>query len=351
MKKILGIFRGFPGLGRIVAGVAVLEMLHDKYNYETKAISYLQGAEYLELHNYIETLTPSALDYCAIGILPTSKFGASIHCIIKEFLPDVILIDGEPLMLQSCKISYPNTKIVALLNPADVDNPKNDKEAMDFFNSLYTQCDLAIVHGTRSVKTTYAYRKLFSLPTILRKEILDIRNCPSQQRIYCLLGGGSVNVDEAFSNSTLRMAYKCIALALNIPNCTIDILCSSNNIFESVKNIGIPKNVILHKNIICPQAYYSKASLVITRSGRNTLSELAYLGIPTVAFVTEDSFRNTEQMQNILSIRAANIHYSTYNSEIEDFTKLCTIAMNDGTKKNEFDTSGLYIATKLISEL
>lgn len=33
-KRILGIFRGFPGLGRVVAGVSLLETLRDKYDYE-----------------------------------------------------------------------------------------------------------------------------------------------------------------------------------------------------------------------------------------------------------------------------------------------------------------------------
>ena len=41
--KILGIFRGFPGLGRVVSGVALLETLRDKYDCEIKCISYLQG--------------------------------------------------------------------------------------------------------------------------------------------------------------------------------------------------------------------------------------------------------------------------------------------------------------------
>ena len=30
MKKILGIFRGFPGLGRVVSGVSLLETLRDE---------------------------------------------------------------------------------------------------------------------------------------------------------------------------------------------------------------------------------------------------------------------------------------------------------------------------------
>ena len=34
--KILGIFRGFPGLGRVVAGVSLLETI--KMNYKEKGI-------------------------------------------------------------------------------------------------------------------------------------------------------------------------------------------------------------------------------------------------------------------------------------------------------------------------
>ena len=37
--KILGIFRGFPGLGRIVSGVSILETLRDKYGFKVKAVS------------------------------------------------------------------------------------------------------------------------------------------------------------------------------------------------------------------------------------------------------------------------------------------------------------------------
>lgn len=49
MKKILGIFRGFPGLGRVVSGVSLLETLRDEYGYCIDIISYLQGNRYLEL--------------------------------------------------------------------------------------------------------------------------------------------------------------------------------------------------------------------------------------------------------------------------------------------------------------
>lgn len=37
MKKNLGIFRGFPGLGRVVAGVSMLETLRDNYDCDIKS--------------------------------------------------------------------------------------------------------------------------------------------------------------------------------------------------------------------------------------------------------------------------------------------------------------------------
>ena len=52
MKKILGIFRGFPGLGRVVSGVSLLETLRDEYGCCIEIISYLQCNRYLELKGY-----------------------------------------------------------------------------------------------------------------------------------------------------------------------------------------------------------------------------------------------------------------------------------------------------------
>lgn len=50
--KVLGIFRGFPGLGRVIGGVSILETLRDFYGFKVKAISYLQGNEYLKAHGF-----------------------------------------------------------------------------------------------------------------------------------------------------------------------------------------------------------------------------------------------------------------------------------------------------------
>ena len=105
--KILGIFRGFPGLGRIVGGVSILEALRDRYGFKVKAVSYLQGNKYLKTRGFETLGDVTAFDYCSIGLLPTNHFAKEINLLVKEFVPDIIIIDGEPLIIQSLRISYP----------------------------------------------------------------------------------------------------------------------------------------------------------------------------------------------------------------------------------------------------
>lgn len=322
MKKILGIFRGFPGLGRVVAGVSLLETLRDNYDCDVRIISYLQGNKYLESRGFQNFTEASPMDLCSIGLLPTNEMGVYIHNTIKDFVPDAVLIDGEPLILQSIRISYPSIKIITLLNPADVNNPNNDKEAMDFFNALYSLSDLAIVHGLRAVGKDYRYKKLISINTIIRRELFTVKNIPTGN-IYCVLGGGTVNVAQQFADSTLKIGELCQNVALLLPDYTIHIICSSENISKALKENNYPENVLLYDGIISAQKYYSDANLIITRSGRNTLSELAFMGIPAITFVSGCSYRKVEQSNNIHDLDIPTIVPATLEITTEDFAELC----------------------------
>ena len=228
------------------------------------------------------------MDYCSIGLLPTNVIGTYIHEKIRCFLPDVVIIDGEPLIIQALRISYPKLKIVALLNPADIENEQNDKDAMRYFNAMYSLSDLAIVHGLRSVSKIGSYKKIVSVITILRKEILKV-NTNRTNNIFCLLGGGTVNVGYSFSESTIQIAKL------------------SMDASESLNEFKHGKNIILYDKILDIQEYYSKAGLIITRSGRNTLSELAYLGIPALSFLSGCQYRKAEQKQNLEALGVHNV--------------------------------------------
>ena len=349
MKKILGIFRGFPGLGRVVAGVSLMETLHKKFGCAIKFISYLQGKKYLQTRGFNDLPNATTYDYSSIGLLPTNKMGVYIHNTVKNFLPDLIILDGEPLILHSLKISYPNLPVAILLNPSDVDNPKNDKEAMDFFNALYSSADLAIVHGLRKVTNIYNYRNFISVGTILRQEIFNIKPTLGKE-IFCILGGGTVNSEDNFKNSTLNIAELCIKAAPFILDYRVHIVSSCQEIFNELNKNPLPRNVILPENIIDAQDYYSKAGLVIARAGRNTLSELVYLGIPAIAFVSNSSYRAAEQTQNLKSLNAKNILAAPANIELDKFVSLCRKILNSPVQQNKFQC-GNEVALEKIFEL
>lgn len=344
--NVLGILRGFPGLGRVVSGTAILETLRDEYNCNIEIISYLQGQNFLEKRGHVKECDVTPLDYCSIGLLPTNKMGAYIHQRIKKFHPDIVIIDGEPLILHSLRISYPNLKIVSLLNPSDVDNPQNDVEAMDFFTSMYSLSNLAIVHGLRGVETD-KYKSIISINTILRKEILNIKNVPTPN-IYCVLGGGTVNVGAQFAESTIQMAKLCVEAASYLKDYTMHIICSSDNIYKELSS-GVPTNVQLHKEIIDSEKYYSKACLVITRSGRNTLSELAYLGIPAISFVSGCSYRKAEQEQNLKSLNATNICSAEIDISAKDFADLCIKQQSYRQECPKFIIGNLTAVSEILS--
>lgn len=348
--KILGIFRGFPGLGRVVGGVSLLEEMRDTYGHKIKLISYLQGNKYLESRGYSIDCEANPLDYCSIGLLPTNKMGAYIHSTIRNFNPDVVLIDGEPLIVQSLRISYPQLKICVLLNPADVENPSNEKEAMDFFNSMYAKANLAIVHGLRMANTQYQYLKIVNISTILRPEIASIINNPSNI-IYCLLGGGTVNTGNAFVSSSLDIVKFSLALAKDNPLYSIHIVCSSDNIFDAVSQMDVPQNVVVHSDILPAEVYYESASLIITRSGRNTLSELLYLGIPTISFITGDKYRSAEQKQNIACVNGSNIHYVSSEISISEFLSISKSLLKENRYMPKPFKPGNHIAIECLQNL
>lgn len=350
MKKIFGIFRGFPGLGRVVSGVSLLETLRDNYGCTVEAFSYLQGKQYLELKGYEIKHEAVSMDYCSIGLLPTNVTGSYIHERIRSFNPDIVLVDGEPLIIQSLKLSHPGIKIISLLNPADIDNPQNDQDAMTYFKYMYSLSDLSIVHGLRSLEFEDSQTKIMSVGTILRREIIDIENKPSNN-IYCALGGGTVNVGYSFAESTIRIAKLCIDSAKYLNNYKMHIICSSKNIYDALIELKLGNNVILHDKILNAEDYYADAAMIITRSGRNTLSELAYLGIPSISFLSGCQYRSQEQMQNLKALNTNNIKSVEISIKPKDFAQVMSEMMKKQYKKNAFTIGNTEAIERILNLL
>lgn len=302
--KVLGVFRGFPGLGRVIGGVEILEALRQDYGCEVHAFTYFQGSNYVQQRG-IEVLHDVPVqDVSPIGVLPTGHACAELSDWIEKFLPDLVVVDGEPLILHALRVRFPRLRIVALLNPADISNLDNYPFSMDYFREMYRHADCCIVHGLRELDPGELIGNAVSIPTIVRSEVAKIGRSPAK-KIYCVLGGGTVNVDVAFMETTLALAKLAIFASRRLPEYGFEILCGCRSVaVEVAKLLQNDDKVIVRSDIASPSSIFPDAALVITRAGRNTLSELRLLGIPGIAVVSGCRFRKREQAQNAAELGA-----------------------------------------------
>ena len=298
--KVVGVLRGFPGLGRVVSGVEILQQFERQLGAKIKLFTYLQGHEYAK--NIFNTSNIfSEKDISSIGIIPVSQSGEMIIDEIAAFKPDYILIDGEPLLLTALKLIFPKSNVVAILNPFDICNPHNKLSSQLFFKDCYAKAKLAIAHGIWRVgKPNEFYNNFISINTILRSEIMEIQPTPKKNKIVCILGGGTENGSDIFFENTLRIASQAIAIAKQLSDFKIEILCASKRVSEQINIfMNLPPNVVIHKTLKAPKEIYAEANLVIARAGRNTISELLYLKIPSLLFATSCNIRGSEQQTNL----------------------------------------------------
>lgn len=324
--KIVGILRGFPGLGRVVSGTEVITHFRDHFDAEILIFSYLQGEEYLKTKGIAPQYTVKSQDYSSIGIIPVSDFGEFIIQTVGNFKPDLILIDGEPLMVQCLKLVYPKIRMAVLLNPFDVDNPHNQKSSSIFFNDLYSRSDLAIVHGFSELKSLNGYKNLHSINTIIREEVISISSAFSKNKICCVLGGGTANGLKEFEDSTMALASLFTVLPEYLPQFEYHIFCSGSLLLNRIAEKNRKGNISIHHNIESSDQYFKDSKLIITRAGRNMLSELLFLGIPTIAIPVGCKYRTKEQIANakiVEIISQKKIIYFDLDSSVYDFVSLC----------------------------
>lgn len=304
MKKIYGIFRGFPGLGRVSSGIALLKEFQDR-GYEIAAISYFQGTEAL-LRQGIPMLFEYSIeqsDITSIGINPITGFATRIIGKILEDRPDVVIIDGEPLLQSTLCDVYPKEKIIALLNPSDLHNVTLPESTIRFYHKNYLAASNAIVHGVGIKKDVVEENDcvIHYIPTILRKEIINFHKSEVlSNRIVGILGGGSVNSSNMFLSSTIEMGKKITSIAKKMPQYSFDIYCNDIKIKNEIeKSSVIPINVCITASYTAPSEMYKDARMVIARAGRNVVSELLYLSIPGLLIATNGDYRSKEQEKNI----------------------------------------------------
>jgi predicted glycosyltransferase len=322
--KIYAVLRGFPGLGRVIAGVEILKYFESNYNAEVKISTYWQGAEYISTKGYASSIIVDEKDISNIGLISVSKSGELVIEDILDFNPDILLIDGEPILLHNIKISYPHLLIVSLLNPFDINNKHNRKSSQDFFKSMFSHADVSIVHGLWKEEKPFGFKQYASINSIVRDTISEISISNNSNSIVCLLGGGSKSVNSGFTSGTIEIAKQVVDIALLNPDNRFKIYTSDqrvkNEILEYKRScLHNHENISVIGNITDEKDIYAEARLVIARAGRNTISELLTMNMPSIIIPTTANFRGSEQMYNCKRIESLNnpnikTHYLEFGS-------------------------------------
>ncbi len=299
--KAVGIFRGFPGLGRVVSGIEILKQLNQEFKLDAVIFTYLQGFEFSHLYNFQCKNIDNIKDISSIGIIPVSASGENIINYIEDYKPDFVLIDGEPLLVSTIKLRFPNLLVIVLLNPFDVENPNNQLSSQLFFNDCYSKADISIVHGLWDVQKPKMYqKKYYSINTILRKEIQELELNVNSNRIACVLGGGTVNSNEYFFENTISIAKQVVELSKTQSQLYFDIFCGCEDVFSRVQPlINGNNNIQIHRHLHKSTDIYKSTKAVISRAGRNSISELLYLNLPSLLISTNCDIRGAEQEANI----------------------------------------------------
>lgn len=361
MKKIYGIFRGFPGLGRVSSGIALLKEFQN-LGYEIAAISYLQGTEALYRQG-IPLLFEYNIEQCdvtSIGINPITGFATKIIEKILVDNPAAVIIDGEPLLQSTLCDVYPRERVISLLNPSDLYNDSLPKSTICFYQKNYLSGGNAIVHGVGIPNDMKIENECYvhHIPTILRKEIFEIEpSINKSKRIVGILGGGSVNSSNKFLSSTVEMGKRIASIAKKMQEYSFVVYC--NDLFiqnEIEESIVLPSNYKLTSSYTMPSEMYKDTSMVIARAGRNVVSELLYLNIPGLLIATNGDYRSKEQEKNIdMMISVGNNLFDKFNILDDDDILIEKInsKLNEEPNVNRFIPGNDYaveVIRKLVEE-
>jgi hypothetical protein len=297
--KVAAILRGFPGLGRVIAGVELVREFQENHHAKCRIYSYLSGWNYIQHLKGVDVRQIGTKNLSCVGIVPVSVDGEALLDELEDWQPDIFICDGEPLLTRELRILFPSCEIIVLLNPFDLDNPNSQLSTRLFFSDYFSNADIAIVHGLKEVKESFGFKKLYSINTILRPEVLSLSHAKNANNISCILGGGSQYTDDMFIESTLQAAQNCARNVIAHRNEHLNIYCSSQDIANRLDAFAFEERITIHPHLATPSTLFKDTNLCIVRGGRNTLSEVLYLGIPTLAFASSGAHRGSEQLSNI----------------------------------------------------
>ncbi len=297
--RIAFICRGCPGLGRVSPSVALWQTLQGLGYKKFRFCTYLTGAQ-----------------YCASLGLPYDDIGAPVghflepisdpteNCvkILQDFKPDLVVVDGEPYLIPIFrKLGY---MVLNLVNPHDLAIPQGHYQKMYTFLSEGADCTIASGVNSQS-DTRYSLPPwVTSLPHLIKEAnhngVLGLK-AAERPHVILTLGGGVSQAGKAFRESSRQALNICleafvtmlrdgqIKQATVLPNGISDI----DPRFSSFFGINF---FTKHCDLV---DLLPEADVIITRAGRNTISELLYYQKAGVIIpISIDPLRGREQASN-----------------------------------------------------
>ena len=154
-----------------------------------------------------------------------------------EYSPDLVIVDDEPLFISTLAMVYPRSKIISLLNPADLHNPALPLSTIKFYHFHYLAAGAAIVHGVDKdsiVLPKDAQKcKILKTNTILRHDIIDTKISEGED-IVSILGGGSSNSSDSFWDSTIAMGRRLLEAAVFLEKEKFVIYCNDTKVARTL---------------------------------------------------------------------------------------------------------------------
>lgn len=307
--KVFAVLRGFPGLGRVMSGLTILETLKKEHSANIKLYTYMQGVTALKLFDFQNFMNNevSSNEITSLGLDPVGKTSVKIMNEILSWQPDIVIVDGEPLLINLIALCYDRNKIISLLNPSDLENDSLPYSTKRFFQSSFLNCACGIVHGYETENDYSMYDNVIYINTILRNRIIDLKknvgNCQEKSHnITCILGGGSKSSNVEFIESTLNLGKNIIQAASLLSEYYFNIYSNDNYLIEELNQGEKPFNVSVKEHIGTEKDLYLNTDLAICRAGRNTTSEILFLNIPCILVAAGKDYRASEQRKNITNI-------------------------------------------------
>ena len=312
--------RGRPGLGRVTETIAL-----------AKVVAGWGGNPRLRLHTSPQALS-AARDLFGSGTEPFDlQEGPDLQQalidsdLLHRFLeqvsrlqPAALVVNGFPVCLPVLRWSS-ETRIVAMANLHDLDNPQHSRGARLLQHALHSPADLILIGELRRGwrRTRMDSLPVLRLPTLVRAEARESALDPLPgAEVVAVLGGGSYGDPEmARATAAILRALEMAVRRGSLPSCVVFGGSELPRLEPRYPSLRISADPSACLRVM------ARAELVIARGGRGTLAEILASRRRAVVIAAESAtLRGAEQAANIAA--AARISPGVVPLELSSLARL-----------------------------